>query len=138
MKIKQLIITPLLVAGLLACCSIARAQDAKEGKEGKGKRGGPSVEQQMEMMTERLKLTDDQKPKVKAVLEDGTKKRQELANATPEERREKFRALMDEQDKKLKEVLTSDQYEQWQKMREERRNRGGGAPGGEKKEKKKE
>ena len=138
MKINKLMVTPLLVAGLLACCTVAHAQDAKEGKEGKGKRGGPSAEQQLEMMSERLQLTDEQKPKVKTVLEEFAKKRSELRDATPEERREKYPALMEEQDKKLKPILTSEQYAKWEKMREERKNRGPGGPGGEKKEKKKE
>ena len=52
-----------------------------------------------------------------------------------EERREKARALMEDQNKKMKEILTADQYAKYEKM--PRPGRGGpGGPGapGEKKE----
>src|SRR5947199_10847817 len=106
MKTNKLsLIAALALGGLLACSSMASAQDAKEGKKG-GKRGGPTAERQLEAMTERLKLTDEQKPKVKAVLEDRDKKMQEIP---AEERREKGMAVRQATDKKLKEILTADQ-----------------------------
>ena len=133
MSINKLsVIASLALGGLVACSTMATAQDAKDGKKG-GKRG-PSVEQRMDRMTEELKLTDEQKPKVKAILEDGAKKRQELFadNSVPrEQRREKMQALMEEENTKLKAILTPEQDEKWQKMREEfRKNR---PPGGDKK-----
>jgi|SRR6266446_5068157 Spy/CpxP family protein refolding chaperone len=127
MKINKFsLIAAMALGALVAGSSIANAQDAKEGK-GKGKRGFPSLQERLDRMTEKLKLTDEQKPKVEAVLKETDKKRQALA---PEDRRTKGRELMEEQDKKLKEVLTAEQYEKWEKMRDEmRRNRPGG-PGG--------
>jgi Spy/CpxP family protein refolding chaperone len=101
-----------VVAGLLASAMVAPAQDAK----GKGKRG-PSIEQQMDRINEAVKLTDDQKPKVKALLEDTSKKRQELSNVPQEERRTKMRAMMEEQNKKMKDILTPDQYQKYQEIR---------------------
>ena len=98
----------------------------------------------MERMTEELKLTDEQKPKVKAVLEASQKKRQELFGDTSvarEDRREKMRAINEEEDKKLKEILTADQYAKHEKMREqlrgggrERKSKGEGKEGNEVKE----
>ena len=131
MKINKLsVIAGLTLGGLVACSNLAMAQDQKPG----GGRRGPTVEQQMERMTEELKLTDEQKPKVKAVLEDSHKKRQELIGDTSvsrEDRRPKMRAIMDNEDKKLKEILTADQYAKHEKMREEMR---AGGKGGKKKE----
>jgi len=101
------------------------AQDQKPG----GGRRGPSVEQRMERMTEELKLTDEQKPKVKAVLEDSQKKQQELfsdSSVSREDRREKMRGIRDNEDKKLKEILTADQNSKLEKMREEMRASGKG------------
>jgi len=121
--------TALVLGGLLACASVASAQDAKDEKKGERK-GPPSVEQQMERMKTELNLTSDQEPKVKAVLEDSAKKRAELRDAAPEDRREKGRALMEEQDKKLKEILTEEQYTKWQKLREQYRKNRPGGPGG--------
>ena len=45
--------------------------------------------------------------------------------------RAKRRELSDAQDKKLKEILKPDQYEKWEKMRDEMRKKGkGGGQGG--------
>src|SRR5438067_989883 len=124
MKINKIsIMIGLALGGLVACSSVASAQDQKPGGRGRG----PSIEQRMERMTEELKLTDEQKPKVKAVLEASQKKRQELFGDTSvarEDRREKMRAINEEEDKKLKEILTADQYAKHEKMREQLR--GGG------------
>ncbi len=127
MKINKFsVIAGLTLGGLVACSNLAMAQDQKPGG---GRRGGPSVEQRMERMTEELKLTDEQKPKVKAVLEDSQKKRQELfsdSSVAREDRREKMRGIMENEDKKLKEILTADQYAKHEKMREEMRAAGKG------------
>ena len=101
----------LALGGLLACSTIAMAQDNGGG----GKKGGRSVEARLERMSTELNLTDDQKPKVKAVLEDTAKKMQDIPR---EERRDKMPALMEEQNKKLKEILTADQYTKLQSMRQ--------------------
>ena len=143
MKIPKLGLMAALALGGLVAASIssAQAQDDKGEKKGPGGEGGrkgpPSVEMQLERMTKELALTDDQKPKVKEVLEENRKKMQEVfadRSGSREERREKMQKLGDEQDKKLKGILKSDQYEKWEKMRdkmrEEMRNRKKGGPGG--------
>ena len=122
MKLSKMgLLTALVLGGLVVCSNMAFAQDA--GKKG-GKRGF-SPEQQLERMNEQLKLTDAQKPKVKAVLEETSKKRQELGDVPQDQRREKYQALRDEENKKLKAILTSEQYEKWQKAMEEMRSKGG-------------
>src|SRR5262245_45302997 len=129
MKINKFsIIAGLTLGSLVAFSNLATAQDQKGGQ-----RRGPSVEQRMERLTDELKLTDEQKPKVKAVLEDSKKKRQEMfsdSNVPREERREKMRDIMDKENKKLKEILTADQYTKYEKMLEEMR---AGGKGGKKK-----
>src|SRR5438132_1682264 len=131
MKINKLsVITGMALGGLVACSNMALAQDQRRGG-GRGR--APSVEQRMERMTEELKLTDEQKPKVKAVLEASQKKRQELfsdSSVAREDRREKMRGIMENEEKKLKEILTADQYAKHEKMREEMR---AGGKGGKKK-----
>jgi len=133
MKINRLsVIAGLVLGGLVACTGIASAQDQKPAAP-RGR--GPSVERQMERLTEDLKLTDEQKPKIKAALEATNKKMQELREAgTPrEEMREKMRSAREAQDKKFKEVLTADQYSQYEKLREQMRQGGGGRKAQEKK-----
>ncbi len=142
MKINKLSLIPMLVlGGLMAFGSMATAQDNKPADgapppggppPGGGRRGGmPTVEQQMERLTTALTLTDEQKPKVKAVLEETNKKGQELradTNLSQEDRRTKRQALMDEQNTKLKAILTTEQFDKYQKM-PRGRGPGGGAGG---------
>ena len=120
--IKAGLIARLALCGLLAFTNMATAQDANK----EGKKGRMTPERQLEQMTKELSLTDAQKPKVKAVLEETAKKRQESTGGSGEDRR----ALMENQNKKLKEILTPDQYEKLQKLQAERR---GGKKKGEKK-----
>lgn len=127
---KLSLIAVLTLGGLLAGSTLATAQETKANKDKGGKRG-PGIEQQLERMTTDLKLTDAQKPKVKAILEDGMKQRQALRDVPEDQRREKSRAAMEEQQKKLKAILTAEQLETLQKQREEMRGKrpgGKGAP----------
>ena len=80
-------------------------------------------EQRLERLTKELNLTDAQKPKVKALLEDTAKKRADLRNLDQSERREKGRALMEDENKKMKEILTPEQYEKFQKMERDARGK---------------
>jgi len=121
-----------MVLGGLVACSMAIAQEA--GKESKKGKGGYSPEQRLERLTTELTLTDAQKPKVKAVLEETAKKMQGVRDLPQDQRREKFQAAREEETKKLKEILTPEQFEKYQKMAQRPGKKG---PGGEKKAEKK-
>jgi len=126
---KFRLIATMAVGALLACGTAVMAQDNKEGKGGKGRM---TAEERFKQLDEALKLTDAQKPKVKAALEDVQAKMQEARNAPQEERRDKVRTIMADQDKKMKEILTPEQYTKYEEMRP---TRGGGKKkDGEKKE----
>jgi protein CpxP len=117
MKITKSSIITLLTLGGLLICSTSMAQDSKEGKKGKGQ--FPTVQERMDKLTTELTLTDDQKPKVEAVLKDSEKKMRELRadTATPQdEKRPKMQAIREDADKKLKEILTADQYKKYEAM----------------------
>jgi len=130
MKINKIgIMAAFSLAALLVSANFATAQEAK------GKRGLPSVQQRLDRLSEELKLTDDQKPKVKAILEETDKKMQELRDAPQDERREKRQTIMADEGKKMKEVLKAEQYETYEKQIAQRR---GGAPGQKKGDDKKE
>src|SRR5258708_39085498 len=105
MRINKIsLIAGLALGGLVASSSLAFAQ---EGKESKGKRGRPSVQERGDRMSKELKLTDEQKPKIETVMKETDKKLMDLA---PEDRRTKGRELMADQDKKFKEILTAEQF----------------------------
>lgn len=100
---------------------------APPGPRGGMRGGGPTLEQ----LTAQLNLTDDQKPKVKAILDDRDKKIQELrdSNPTPEDRRSKAQSIRQETSDALKAVLTDDQFKKYEEMTQRGRNRpGGGNP----------
>ena len=148
MKINKIsLITLLAAGGLLALGTNLRAQDgdAKEKSGDKPQRprsdmAGGGGQGFAAKMAEELKLTDDQKAKIKAANDEQREKRQAIredANLTQEQKREKTTALREETNKKMKEILTPEQFEKWEKMRQQGgpRQGGPGGPQGEKKSK---
>ena len=126
---KFRLIATMALGVLLACGTTVMAQDNKDKG---GKRGMMSAEERYKQLDEALKFTDAQKPKVKAALEDTQTKMQEARNAPQDERRDKVRTIMADQDKKMKEILTPEQYTKYEELRPQRG--GGKKKDGEKKE----
>ncbi len=127
MKLYRLSLTAAALGSLLAFGNVSQAQDTNI--TARAGRRGPTVQQRVERMTTELKLNDDQKTKVTALLADQGKQRRELASVPREERREKMRALAENENTQLKMILTPEQFEKWQKLREQMRARRPGGPG---------
>jgi periplasmic protein CpxP/Spy len=141
---KMTLIAALAVGGLLMLSPALRADDATNtppstppaggpppGDRGPGMRGrGPNID----MIAQRLNLTDDQKPKVKAIFEDQQSKMRDLwqnQDLSREDRMAKMRAIHEDTLTKMKAVLTADQFQKFQEMRPRRggpRNRPPGGP----------
>lgn len=121
---KTITLAALVAVGLLAGTTL-QAQDAPKDKPtagpgGPGMRGGPNMDQ----VAKELNLTDDQKPKVKAALEERMQKARELRQDTTlsqEDRKAKMKEIQDTFTAKMKEILTSEQFEKWQKQMQQRR-----------------
>jgi len=125
---KLSLIAAMALGGLVVCSTLVSAQDATNAPDKKGGKRGMSPDQMMERYTEQLSLTDEQKPKVKAVLEDSGKKRREIFRDSAldqTQKREKFQGTMEAQNKKMKEILTADQYKKYQEMNEKMKKGGG-------------
>ena len=137
---KSVVIAALVVGSLLAWNPALRAADTNTppsappvgapppGQRPPGMRG-PNFDQ----LAQQLELTDDQKPKVKSILDAQNQKMRDLRNDTslaPEDRRPKMQSIREETATQLKAVLTPDQFEKFQKMTQRRRP-GGPPPGGE-------
>ena len=120
---KLSLIAALALGGLLAFSTIAMAQDTGGKKGGKNRY---SAEQRLERMATDLKLTDEQKPKVKAVLEETSKGMQGLRDVPQDERRQKMQTIREQELKKLKEILTPDQMEKYKKAQDEMKKKYGG------------
>ena len=125
---KLSLIAAMALGGLVVCSTLVSAQDATNAPDKKGGKRGMSSDQLMEKYTEQLSLTDEQKPKVKALLEDQGKKRREIFRDSAldqQQKKEKFQGTMEAQNKKMKEILTADQYKKYQEMNEKMKKGGG-------------
>ena len=145
MKINKTSLITLLTGALLIAGTGLQAQDAppkdapKDAKPSDRQRpqwgGGEGGGQQdpMAKMAEELKLTDDQKAKLKEARQEQMEKMRAIRSddsLTQEQKREKTRALREDFNKKVKEILTAEQFEKWEKMRPQGGQRPGGGPGG--------
>ena len=115
---------------LLAQTDTNKPATGAEAPRGGGA-GGRGRMLTVETIDKAVTLTDAQKPKVKAALEEFTKAAQEARQADQSERRTKMAAATADLDKKMKEILTPEQYTKYEAMpRPGRRGAGGGGAGG--------
>jgi periplasmic protein CpxP/Spy len=113
---KTMLIAALAAGALLAGSSALRAQNATNtppaNEHGSGMKGRPNLAKQLD-------LTDDQKPKVEAIMKGGMEKGRALredTSLTPEEKKAKAKAIKEETATQLKAVLTPEQFTKWQEM----------------------
>ncbi|GAB4258280.1 MAG: hypothetical protein Kow0092_05800 [Deferrisomatales bacterium] len=105
---------PVLAAGLLlAACILSLPVPADAWRRG-GE--GPSVENALERLTDRLDLSAEQRDRVEEILEESFARRREMGDAHRQERE----ALREETDGKLAEVLTPEQMEELRDLRDRR------------------
>lgn len=86
----------------------------------------PRPKPQIDQMAETLKLTDDQKTKLRPILQEQQKKVREIQQDTSLERAqkaEKTKEIRTTYAGKIKEILTPDQYATWEKNRADRAGR---------------
>ncbi len=79
---------------------------------------GVSTQETLKRMTQELKLTEDQQKKVKDVIDAQEQKMRTVlgdSKLTPQEVGAKGRESRQVVDKQLREILTPQQYQQWQK-----------------------
>ncbi len=140
---------PMSMATIALCCTTlliapvgAHGQDTPPATTAQGPMQGPmqgrgrgmmmDPKAQVEMMSKQLNLTDEQKPKVQAILEDRQKQMQALradSSLAPADRRPKMMAIMQSSDEKIKALLTDEQKTKFDTMMSQMRGRRGG-PGG--------
>src|SRR5262245_36430164 len=101
---------------MLGLHTFARVQDAQQPAPpqaaSKMPPGHESVAERLESMSKELNLTQEQREKIRPVLEEHSKQMRELRNdtsLTPEQRRDKARAMMMETHEKIAAVLTPEQ-----------------------------
>ncbi|MGN6555986.1 MAG: hypothetical protein ACTHLW_19945 [Verrucomicrobiota bacterium] len=131
MKLSKSSVTLLALAGLLSFSPLSQAQNTNATRGiGQAMRGG--VDAQMNRLSKELSLTDDQKPKVKAMIEEQNKKLMELRGdsaLSQEDRRTKMKTIREESNTKMKEILTAEQFQKYETFQQQQRNRRPGGPG---------
>jgi len=136
MKASKISLIAALIAGvMLAYTPALRAQDSKEGKkEGRGKdRWAAASKERVDRMAQELSLNDEQKKKVEALFKEQGDKMRGMRDLTQEERQAKGKTMREEMTKKMKEILTPEQFAKWEKSRSQGRPGGpGGKRGGKK------
>jgi periplasmic protein CpxP/Spy len=98
-----------------------------------GRRGMPSVDDQVKHMAKKLNLSDDQQAKLKPILEDQRKQMEQIrddSSLSREDRFSKMKSVHESSAAQIKALLNDDQQKKFEKMQEERREHmGGRGPG---------
>jgi len=96
-------------------------------QQGPGGRRMLSSDERLAQLTEQLDLTDEQAKQMKPIIEEQSKKQQEIfdsASGDRETMRAEMMNLMEETDEQYAEVLTEEQMNTYRKMRQQRMRQG--------------
>jgi periplasmic protein CpxP/Spy len=125
--IKYLLAAAIAVAGFTTLANAADPADAATPATPRRQQGQNRIEQ----LTKELKLTDAQKTKLEAVFKAQAEKMRVLRqdqSLSREDRRAKMQKIQEESLPDIKNILTPEQFEQYKKIQEQRRQGGGRAP----------
>lgn len=130
MKLNKTLMMAVLIAGSVFAADVAvRAQDATNPPPAGARPPGTRGRMNFDSISQQLALTDDQKTKAKPVFEEMMQKTRDLRQDTslePADRRAKAKEIRDAATAKLKEILTPEQLEKWQKIGQGNRRPPGG------------
>lgn len=133
-----------ILIGLIVSCNRGSRNNSQQSF-GPGGGMGPGnfdpqafVNRQMDELKEALELTKDQEKKVREIISSGfetmQKAREEMRDGSGnfEGMREKMQKMREEQNEKIKEVLSDEQWTKYDEIQKEMRERmrQGGGPGG--------
>jgi Spy/CpxP family protein refolding chaperone len=117
---KTLMIATLAVGSLFASGLPSQAQDnTNTPPANTPPPGGMRQRPNFDTIAKQLELTDDQKPKVKAVFDEMQQKQKDLradTSVAQADKRAKAKEIRDAATAKLKDILTADQFAKWEKM----------------------
>ena len=107
-----------LIIAVITACGAFAVTDLQAQQANRQQRRAPqmvmpsamSSEQRVKMLTDSLKLTEEQQTKLKAVFDEQAAAMRELNGKDRSERQEAMQKIRTEQDAKIKEILTEDQY----------------------------
>ena len=123
MRANKLSLLAVLLGSLLGVLPASRAadNDAKPADKTDAK-APPTRAERLKAVSEQLKLTDEQKEKIKPILQEERKKVRELRenkDLSRQDRVAKLKEIREDVGTKLKPILTPEQLEKWNKLRSE-------------------
>lgn len=118
-----------LTTAMFAASAMAEPPRGK-GNSGEWRHGPPGAEQQLARLDQALELSDEQSAELLGVLQAADAERQALHERVMAEFRPEICALMLETEADIIAVLTPEQAETFQQLKEERRQRKDGGWGG--------
>ncbi|HWY55658.1 MAG TPA: hypothetical protein VNZ03_14420 [Terriglobales bacterium] len=116
-----LTILMLLAAGLTLAQPSQESQAPTPDKR-TGMQRGESVDQHLQMLSEKLNLTDDQKEKLKPILQDQMQQMKavrEGGSLSEEQKRAKMKSIHESLHDQINAVLTPEQQSKFKQMRQE-------------------
>lgn len=119
LAILLVLVTGLLLAGQTSQTPPASAP-AQAGAMGVHMGGSP--EAHLQMLSEKLNLTDDQKAKLKPILQDEAQQLKAVhddASLSPEEKHAKMKTIHESLHDQINGVLTPEQQAKWKQMKQE-------------------
>jgi protein CpxP len=132
-----LVIASLVVSGAAIAQTGGKAGQGPGRLSGGGGQGGQmrarTPEERVERLSKDLNLNADQKKKIVAIFKASATKGRSIfedKKMTREQKMAAFGKFRDEQNKKVKAVLTKDQIKKYDTMLAKRQQRGPGGPGG--------
>ena len=117
-----LTILVMLVAGLVFAQTSQAPQTSTSDKHAGMHRNGESPEQHLQALSEKLNLTDDQKAKLKPILEDQMQQMKavrEDSSLSPEQKRAKMKSIHESLHNQINAVLTPEQQAKFKQMKQE-------------------
>jgi Spy/CpxP family protein refolding chaperone len=120
---KHIVLVVLALGSLLSFGPAACAQNQTNSPPANGQRGA-RLREHFAKVAQELKLTDEQKSKVRAVFREERERFQVLradTSLTPAQRRAQVKQIRDDINASMRGILTAGQYEKWREMREERK-----------------
>jgi periplasmic protein CpxP/Spy len=117
-----LAIMVLSAAGLTFARTSQESQAPAPNKHAGMHHNGESVDQHLQMLSEKLNLTDDQKAKLKPILQDQMQQMKtvhEDSSLSPEQKRTKMKSIHESFHDQINAVLTPEQQTKFKQMQQE-------------------
>lgn len=120
------LVTALTVGALAAGTALASAQSTNSTPSTTHGAKGGQLKERLQMIADELQLTDKQKEEIRPIIQEQFEKGRSLrqdTSLTQEERRAKLKDLRQDTAAKLKPILTPQQLDKFEKMRDNMRQK---------------